>query len=193
MQNIKDHQESRPNTVVGYFYFDFREAEKQSSAKAIRTLLFQFALRNHDCLQGLEELHRKCQHGAQQPAEAELRLLLTSVIACIEHKYIVLDALDECEDREDLLIFLDELVNAKQQSIHILATSRHVRDIEEQLNPIATQNINIQSTVVDKDIRLFVHDKLTTDPKLKKWSAAVHEEITAVMMKKAGGMYGLIF
>jgi hypothetical protein len=151
--------------------------------------LVQFALRNHDCLQRLEKLHRKCEYGEQQPAEAELRLLLKGVMASIEYKYIILDALDECTDREDLLTFLNDLVNTKQQSIHILATSRRVRDIEEQLNPIPTQNINIQSTVVDKDIRLYVRDRLTTDPKLKRWPPAMHE-ISAVMMKKAGGMYG---
>jgi hypothetical protein len=49
----------------------------------------------------------------------------------IKSKYIVLDALDECTDREDLLTFICDLTNSKIDGLRIMATSRRERDIEE--------------------------------------------------------------
>jgi hypothetical protein len=71
----------------------------------------------------------------------------------------------------------------------VMATSRRERDIEEQLRQIADYNINIQSAIVDEDIRVYVRDRLATDSKMKKWPRSVRDEIISVMMEKAGGMY----
>lgn len=135
-------------------------------------------------------MYQKCQYGQQQPAEAMIRSLLKDAVSCTEQKYIMLDAMDECADREDFLSFIHELVNLHQQGLHIMITSRREKDIEEQLAFLVTYNINIQSAVVDEDIRVYVHDRLATDNKLKKWPKAVQKEIMTVMMKKADGMYG---
>ena len=190
LESIIQHKESQPDTVIGYFYFDFNNVEKQSARKAVRSLLFQFALQQHDRLHVLEQLHQKCGNGQQQPAEDVIRSLFRDAVAGIGNKYVVLDALDECTDREELLTFLHELINSKQQDLRVLATSRRERDTEDQLSSIAIYNINIQSAIVDEDIRVYVRDRLATDIKLRKWPPVVQEEITAAMMEKARGMYG---
>lgn len=186
------HQESQSDTVVGYFYFDFNDVEKQSSRKAVRSLLFQFAQQARDGLQNVEQLYQKCGSGQQQPAEDMIRSLLRDIMGQIDSKYIVLDALDECTDREDLLTFICALVDSKLPGLRILATSRPERDIEERLRPITDHNINIQSAIVDGDIRVYIRDRLATDMKLKKWPPSVQDEITTVMMEKAGGMYARV-
>ncbi len=186
------HQESQGDTVVGYFYFDFNDVEKQSSRKAVRSLLFQFAQQARDGLQNIEQLYQKYGSGQQQPAEDVIRSLLRDIMGRIESKYIILDALDECTDREDLLTFICALVDSKLPGLRILATSRPERDIEERLRPIADHNINIQSAIVDGDIRIYIRDRLATDMKLKKWPPSVQNEITTVMMEKAGGMYARV-
>jgi hypothetical protein len=190
LENILQRKESHPDTVIGYFYFDFNDSEKQSSKKALRSLLFQLALQTSEPLQALEQLYQRCGNGQQQPAEDVIRSLLRAAIARAEQKYIILDALDECTDREELLTFLHELVDLKQQSLRVLATSRRERDIEDELSGIANHNINIQSALVDEDIRVYVRDRLATDAKLKKWPSAIQDEIITVMMEKASGMYG---
>jgi hypothetical protein len=135
------HKESYPDTMVSYFYFDFSDAEKQSSRKAIRSLLFQFSLQVSDLAQDLERLYQKCNSGQQQPAEGVIHSLFREAIAHLGEKYIVLDALDECTDREVLLTFLREL--SASEGLRILATSRQEKDIEDELNSVANYNINI--------------------------------------------------
>ena len=135
-------------------------------------------------------MYQKCGNGGQQPAEEVIRSLLKDLIAGKVHKYIMLDALDECTDREDLLTVLYDLVISKPQGFRILATSRRERDIEDRFIGIADHNISIQSAVVDEDIRVYVRSRLATDTKLKKWPPSVQEEIITVITNKASGMYG---
>ncbi len=42
---------------------------------------------------------------------------------------------------------------------------------------------------MDEDIRIYVRNRLATDSKLKKWPGKVQEDIVAVLMEKADGMY----
>jgi hypothetical protein len=193
LRHILQHQERYPDTLVSYFYFDFNDREKQSSTNAIRSLLFQYALQVGDLFRDLERLYQKCSSGQQQPADDAIYSLLREAIARPEEKYIVLDALDECTDREGLLTFIQDLTTSKPRNLHILATSRREKDIEDELNPIANHKVNIQSAIVDEDIRLYIRDRMTTDTKLKKWPASVQNEITTALMEKAGGMYGSVF
>ena len=85
--------------------------------------------------------------------------------------YIILDALDECEDRHELLTNLEQIVSWEDVSLHMLVTSRREIDIDEALTPLSSSRnrIRIQSTLVNTDIRTYVHDRLQVDRKLKRW------------------------
>ncbi len=190
LHHILEHQQSQPDSMVGYFYFDSNDLEKQYSRNAIRSLLFQFALQASDITQDLTRLYETCSSGQQQPPDYVIQLLLIDALARPREKYIILDALDECTDREALWIFLRDLIASKPQDLRILATSRCEKDIEDELSPVTTQNIHIQSPDVDADIRIYIRDRLATDAKLKKWPLSVQDEITTALMARAGGMYG---
>ena len=193
LQYLLQRQESVPNMKVSYFYFDFNDAQKQLSSKAIRSLLFQFAVQNQETFHDIDQLYQECNCGQQQPAEESILSLLKDVMTRPADKYIVLDALDECSDRDDILTAIQELTRSNLNGLRILATSRREKDIEDEMANVANHSINIQSAIVDEDIRIYIHAQLSTDKKLKKWSESVHDEITAALMKKADGMYGQIF
>jgi hypothetical protein len=133
-------------------------------------------------------MYKNCGSGQQQPTDDAVYSLLREMMDRIESKYIILDALDECADRDDLLTFVSNIADSKLKGLRVMATSRRERDIEEQLRPRADYTVNIQSAVVDEDIRLYVQERLATDSKLKKWPESVRDEITGVMMEKADGM-----
>lgn len=85
--------------------------------------------------------------------------------------------------------FIGELVHLQKEDLRIMITSRREKDIEEQLGPIANHDINIQSAIVDEDIRVYVRNRLATDSKLSKWPEKVKEKIITAIMEKADGMY----
>lgn len=112
------------------------------------------------------------------------------MIGYFKHAYVVLDALDECTEREDLLAFIEELVRTELNQLHILTTSRREGDIEASLGPL-TQDQNkicIQSALVDADIQVHIRERFQNDPKLSRWPPKVHAEIEESLIKDANGM-----
>jgi hypothetical protein len=102
--------------------------------------------------------------------------------------FIILDALDECREREELLELVKKIVYWKLKNLHILATSRREKEIEEALEHLITSQICIQSTLVDTDIYIHLRERLQSDPKLRKWPVKVQKEIEETLMDGAHGM-----
>lgn len=180
---------SEPETAVIYFYFDFQDAGKLSTTQAIRSLLLQLAQAHPAGLQNVRQLYERCEKGQRQPSEDIVRSLLKESMSQMKSTYIVLDALDECDDRGHLLNFIQELNDCHILGLHMLVTSRREKDIEEVLKPISVPEINIQSSIVDQDINLYVQNWLATEPGLKKWSNGTRTEISDTLIAKANGMY----
>jgi len=174
---------------VAYFYFDFNDTAKQRQDKLIRSLVMQLAMENLEGLKKLEQLYSNCQYGQRQPTEDALVAILTELIASRDHTYIVLDALDECLSRDELMALIQEMVDWRLESLHLLATSRKEKDIEDTLEPLVTGEVCIQSALVDADIQIYIRGQLQHDPKLKNWSLSAQAEIEQALMKGANGMF----
>ena len=117
---------------------------------------------------------------------------LRQTVASLENTYIILDALDECGERDELLNHFEQIVSWEDANLHFLATSRREQDIEQALTPTTNprNRISIQSELVNADIRTYVHDRLQIDRKLKRWQkdSKVQMEIEDTLMTKAHGM-----
>jgi hypothetical protein len=107
--------------------------------------------------------------------------------------YIILDALDECTKRDELMDILESIAGWRLKKLHILVTSRQERDIESSLEEfVDKQNtICLQSKLVDKDIHTYIRHRLSDDLKLRKWQKNddIRQEIETALMKGAHGMY----
>ncbi|KAJ9663080.1 hypothetical protein H2198_001072 [Neophaeococcomyces mojaviensis] len=177
------------NAAVAYFFFDFNEADKSSFDRLCRSLFLQVASQNAKALGLLKRLHDRSMGGQLQPRSnavvSELKIALRSCGRC----YLVLDALDECSSREEVLDFLEEVLTTSNLNLSVFLTSRKETDIEMQLSNSVKGKINIDQSLIDEDIRLYVHDRLKIDAKLKRWPADVQSEIENTLMDKAQGMY----
>jgi len=88
---------------VLYFYFDFTDVEKQGQEKMIRSLILQLSSQCERTSQGLEALHSSCMNGERQPTHDMLLATLHQMMKSFEETFIILDALDECLERRELL------------------------------------------------------------------------------------------
>lgn len=102
--------------------------------------------------------------------------------------YILLDALDECTDREDLFKFIEAIINWNIDNLHVLATSRKENDVTTALEPLVSCQLCIQSALVDADIRVHVLERLSNDRELKMWPVDVQKEIESALTRGAKGM-----
>lgn len=157
-------------------------------SRFLRSVIAQLS-RITDPLPGaVQVLYSRYLAKGQQPDRHILEETLWSVMEELEHAVVILDALDECSGREDLLDLLIKTSCRPSTSLRLLATSRKEPDIEEALEDIVTKDIGIQNAIVDADIRLHVRRCLAKDPKLSKWSESVKEEIEISLVTSAQGM-----
>ena len=188
IQDVISYCRSNTSFAAAYFYFDFRDPAKQRAENLVRSLIKQFSVQCTGIPGPLEALYFQIQDGSRQTTVEALVSTLRDIMQTFQHTYIVLDALDECSEREDLLNLIEEIIDWKIETLHLLATSRKEQDIDDCLSSRVSNEINIQSSLVDADIRVHVRDQLRKDRKLKKWSPAAQSEIETALVDGAHGM-----
>ena len=191
IEDVASHCDHDTNLAVVYFYFDFNDSEKQETEKMIRSLLSQLG-RQRSTAQSIRSLYSGCKDGGRSPTCNELLAALQGMVRDFDGVFIVLDALDECKEREKLLKSILELAGWRIGKLHTLVTSRRERDIEDMLDSLVSedQKLYIQSNLIDKDIRTYVHEKLRTDRGMRRWQKQpkVQMEIEMTLTEKADGM-----
>jgi len=170
------------------FYFDFNDQGKQSVTNMLYSFLAQLSIdRLPDAVQHLYAT--VCGKGTRDATIDELKETLISVAdhrASEDRIWIVIDALDECSRRKELLkVFKDICKNGK---INILVTSRREQDICEVLTGLVNCEIAIQDERVDQDIRVHVQRCLKDDPDLCKWDDEIKASMIGTLISKAHGM-----
>ena len=160
----------------------------------LRSLLCQLLQPLTTIPTSLETIFSSCQNGRQQPSLQALLEVTQQTIQGFAQVYVVLDALDECKQRLELMDVLATVAGWQLQNLHLLMTSRKERDIESSLEDYvdAENAVCLQSGAVDGDIQQYVQERLSSDKSLIKWEkdAAIRQEIEASLMHGARGMYG---
>ena len=59
---------------------------------------------------------------------------LRDIVESFANVLVFVDALDECKEREDLLMNLEGMIETRIASLHMLVISRQERDTEESLS-----------------------------------------------------------
>ena len=195
IQRTIKHCQARFRSVTLYFYFDHHDVEKQHQKNMMRSLISQLIGTNVDTRYVphmdmpyvLECLYLSCSNGQGQPAYESLLMALREMLSSFDQIYLVLDALDECLERTELLATIEKLTTWHDMNFHILVTSRRGRDIEDLLEPLIQNGgkVCIDGTSVNEDIRTYIQCRLRTDPHLKRWQRRpeVQQEIEDMLMK----------
>jgi hypothetical protein len=193
IEHVFQYCSDNPATAIAYFYFDFNDAQKQDPELMLRSLLCQLLERVTTTSESIETLASLCRNKQQQPSQQALMTLMEHVIQEFAQVYIVIDALDECTQRSELMDLLKILLKSQPPNLHLLVTSRKERDIELLLQPWLREEdaMYLQSDVVDKDIQQYIRQRLSMDKSLIKWEkdTKIREEIEAALTHGAHGMY----
>ena len=192
IQSLISKCQPKANTVVLYFYFDFKNSEKQQHEKMVRSLIVQLSSESEKVPQMLASCYLSLINGERQPGYDLLLSILHQMLRLFGETYLVFDALDESWERQELLGVINEIHGWKDVNLHILATSRWERDIEESLEPLCTEHgkVSIQSIHVNDDIRAYIHGRLQADLDFKRWrnKPEIQLEVENTLMLEADGM-----
>ena len=189
---IIDNVLQRSNSATAYFFFDGRDSQKdfQLHDKLMRSLIWQFSLK---CEGGvpkiLVNLYARCGNGHQEPTLDDLQNTLQKILDGFSSTFIILDALDECIEREKLLNWIQAVILDKDINLgpHLIVTSRLEQDIEDKFKTYHYLDLVEESE--NHDLVTYLDYQFQNDSDLQKWNSDTQEKIKLTLMKQADGMY----
>ncbi|KAJ7111440.1 ankyrin repeat-containing domain protein [Mycena epipterygia] len=165
-------------SVVVHYFCDFAAGKQQTATLILQTLVRQMLVHGND---GHISVLKRCRERLSTPPSLK-DLFQAFIDVCKLQRtgpYIVLDALDELEDRKVLLPLLGELVRA---GCHIFATSRHIPDIADAL--AASEQLELEANRAD--LKLFVENELQASDFAHVSGTS---SIIDVIVDQAGGIF----
>ena len=188
------------NTSICYFYFDFRDANKQNLDDLVRSLLAQLSASSDPRCHILSRLYDSHVRGTKQPSDDLLTRCLIEVLSIPDQRqiYVIMDALDECPDssgipspRERVLRLLKELVELSLPNLHICVTSRPEIGIRDILQPLTSCPVSLHDqSGQKKDIADYVRSVIYSDsePIMKRWRTEDKDLVIMTLSERADGM-----
>jgi hypothetical protein len=186
---------------MAYFYFDFRNANKQSLCDLLPSLLTQLSARSSPCCDNLSRLYSVHDNGRNQPSDSVLTKCLQDMLSLPDQRpiYLIIDALDESpissgipSARERVLQLLKELVDLGLPNLHICVTSRPEIDIRNAIEPLSSLRVSLHDQTGQKEdiadyVRSIVYSN--SDTNMKRWKKEDKEIVVKTLAKRANGMY----
>ena len=188
------------NASTVYFYFDFRDANKQGLRNLVPSLLTQLSTSSGPRFDLVSYLYSAHDEGKKQPSDAALVECLKKMLTLPDRRptYLIIDALDESPNtsripspRETVLHFLKELVDLRLQDLHICVTSRPEIDIRDVLEPLTARRVSLHDQTGQKqDIAEYVKSVVysNTEPIMRRWRTEDKELVIEVLSERADGM-----
>ena len=185
---------------MAYFYFDFRDLNKQTCHDLLRSLLSQLSTRSSLCCHILHRVYETHENGSQQPSDDTLKECLKEMLRLPGQGpiFIVMDALDECPDssgipspRDEVLQLVKELVDLHLQELHICVTSRPEVDIRAVLESLAPRSVSLHDETGQKsDIADYVRNVVNSSPStaMRRWRADDKNLVIETLTERADGM-----
>ena len=178
---------SSPKVAVTFFYFDFRDVEKQTADGMLCCILHQLSTKLSMVPEEVCALYDIFKGKTARPStETLLELLATVIRNNFEKVYLVLDALDECTVRQSLLRVIKVLV--KTSVVSLFMTSRSEHDIVEEFSLLEIPSMSIQSNEVAMDVELFVSEEIGKTVHLRELESELKSDITQSLVSGANGM-----
>ena len=186
------------SAFLAYFYFDFKDTDKQGPRALLSSLLVQLSDQSDTFFDALFSLYSAHKNGSRTPSDDSLAVCLKDMLMIAEVPiYLVVDALDECPNdlgipssRERVLELVKELVELRIPNLRLCATSRPEFDIRTILEPLATQQVCLHDESGQKqDIFDYVSSVVHSDKKMiMRWRDDDKKMVIDKLTEKADGM-----
>ena len=184
--------------LIAFFYFDFRDTDKQHRRGLLSSLLCQLCAVSDPCYEILSRLYSAHAGGTREPSDGALAQCLMDMLQLEGQPaiYIIVDALDECPNssgmptpREKVLEFLEDLIDYELPNVHVCVSSRPEFDIRSALEPLAPFRVSLHDeTGQKKDILDYVSAVVHSDRKMRKWRPQEKQLVIDTLSERADGM-----
>ncbi|KAK2026126.1 purine and uridine phosphorylase, partial [Colletotrichum zoysiae] len=192
---ILDHLEETSPDLTLKFFFDFNNTGNQTLESLLRSLAFQLYRAGGEAARRLDELFKSNSNGQIQPGMSALSACVESMLKVNPRVHIVLDALDECTTRTQLLTWIrcfaseSGICNTK-----LIVTGRPEDEFKRDITRLFKENncMLLDKKAVNEDIHSYVTNELHWRPDFveKKMPPDILEQILTRVGDGADGMFG---
>src|SRR5258708_21079441 len=188
------------NALMAYFYFDFRDVNKQGLRDLVTSLLTQPSACSAPCCDILSDIYSAHNEGKNQPSDSSLEECLKKMVMLPNQRpiYLIIDALDESPDtsgipssRAIVLQLLKELVELSLPDLHICVTSRPEIAIRNVLEPLTSRRVSLHDQSGQKqNIADYVSSIVYSDSQqiMRRWKTEDKELVIKTLSERANGM-----
>jgi len=182
---------------IAYFYFDFRDIDKQCRRDMVSSLVLQLSAQSIHYRDLLHRLYLAHYSGIQTPSDGVLTECLKDMLLIPNQVpvFIVMDAIDECPNisgvpspREEILGLMEELVNLRLPNLRLFVTSRPEVDILGALELLSSFQLSLHDETGQKqDIINYIMSSVHSDRRMGKWREEDKELVIEVLTERADG------
>ena len=187
--------------ILAYYYFDFRNKEKQNVRNFITSILVQLSEFSKPHFDIIYRLYLSHENGMRQPSNQVLMTCLKEMLMEVpdpeQPVFIIIDSLDECSDnpgfpssREAILDVVRELTHhPRHQNLRFCFTSRPEVDLQTELLPLAVEVISLHGQSERKgDVSNYIGSVVSLDENLKTLREEDKKLVIEELSERADGM-----
>ena len=184
-----DHLLNTVQTVevgVAYLYCNYKRQADQTTPNLAAAMLKQLVQDRPSITQPLSSLYDCHQVRRTRPSLDEMLSALRSVLGNYSKVYIVIDALDECRERDGTRSQLLKLCRdlQGQTDLRLMATSRHISDIVEEFKD--TPQVEVRAS--NGDVRRYVVGKIDRLARCVQRDSNLQELVQDKVVEAVDGM-----
>ena len=172
-----------------YYFCDYKDPKSQASRKVIQSLLAAMCHQDASTLETMASISKRYREFNSASSTSEVFDMMLTCLTTWGHTFLIVDALDECNDRQELIAMLRRTAS-KLPHVSLLITSREEQDIKMLLQTVPSLSLDPKDMA--QDIEIFVKNelrRLVDTGKLRIRQSSLEDRIAGTLISKADGMY----
>ncbi|KFY95418.1 hypothetical protein V498_03373 [Pseudogymnoascus sp. VKM F-4517 (FW-2822)] len=172
---------------IAYLFCNYKAQAEQTYAVLLATALKQLVHGRLDIAGPVTLMYENNQNHNTRPSLDEIFRTLQSACLAYSSVYLVVDALDECSDRDGARTRLIDRLRELQitTNVRLMFTSRFIPEIEEKFPSDPTLNIRAS----DLDLRRYIAGQVSRLPKCIQRSAELIRNVQDSITEAVDGMF----
>lgn len=175
------------DSAVASIYCNFKEQGPGTAELLVASLLKQLVLKDRKILPDIISLRARHQGRGTRPSLADWSRLLQLEVHRLSRIFIVIDALDECSEKDGTRDSFMTEIRSLQPFVYLLVTSRHIASIENELG----KGVCMEIRASDHDVGQYLEGRIQKEGRLGRLLRAdkdLQETITRSIVSNAKGM-----
>ncbi|KAK4446171.1 hypothetical protein QBC34DRAFT_357172 [Podospora aff. communis PSN243] len=178
-------QQTSRNRIASVYYYCSHARNQDEAGPFLRWIIPQLCRK----VDRIPSLGYNMFMDGRQPTMNQLLSLLEVVLSYFLTVYVTIDAVDESQERQNLLNILVKLASDPRfGNLQLLVTSREYADIKAVMSKIS-RPLSMSNPHVEADISVYVAAKVRSTSKFRHWPALLRDEVEQALAVGAKGMF----